>query len=323
MGGYYVSIALLSSDNYLFNALYPGQLATMGSEWYDPFRFVGFRPDKMELYLGCALRFNQSAHKTPYGEMTFKSFEMPQREFIGTKKLQSVSGLRCKVTRQTGWHNFTREKDLSWKRTASVWDGPNVDTPLTIADWQVALNFHGPPNSAGRGLEPGIGPAFWASAKIPNSAATEFAAANIDYRILALNFLYAAGETERVSYEVQSGANFGGDAAIFEVQATKSGIFYHLTYVPVLLIIGLLGVICVCIVCLAMVGKNWRSQTFKEWRKVDSLRLLVDAVDVLRDEPNVRDLQNASNHDLSQWAKRFNVRYVKSVHDGRIFLQHY
>lgn len=187
----------------------------------------------------------------------------------------------------------------------------------------MALNFHGPPNSAGRGLEPGIGPAFWASAKIPNSAATEFAAANIDYRILALNFLYAAGETERVSYEVQSGANFGGDAAIFEVQATKSGIFYHLTYVPVLLIIGLLGVICVCIVCLAMVGKNWRSQTFKEWRKVDSLRLLVDAVDVLRDEPNVRDLQNASNHDLSQWAKRFNVRYVKSVHDGRIFLQHY
>ncbi len=323
MGGYHVSISLVFSDHYLFQARYPGQLATMGDEHYDPFTFVGFVPDKMELYLGCALRFKGSTHQTPYGEITYNTFEMAPEEFVGTKSSQSVFGLRCKVTRQTGWHNLTREKDLSWKRTTSSWDGPKVDTPLTIADWQVALNFHGPSNPAraGIGLEPGIGPAFWASAEIPNSEAAY--PGNIDFRILALNFLYAAGETERMSYEVQSAAQIRENEGIFEVQATKSGIFYKLTCVPALLMAGLLGILCAFLVCLAMVCSNCRSQNFKEWRKIDSLRLLVDAVDVLRDEPNIRNIQDASNHNLSQWAKEFNVRYAKSVDDGRIVLRNY
>jgi hypothetical protein len=322
MGGFHVSILPRFSDGYILQALYPGQLATMGDEHYDPFTFVGFAVDKSQLYLGCALRFNGSTPQTPYGKITYNTFKMPQKEFVGTKMLQSVSGLRCNVTRQTGWHNFTREKDLSWKRTTSSWDGPTVHTTLLIADWQVALNFHGPSNPAraGVGLEPGIGPAFWASATIANSSAGY--PATTDYRILALNFLYAAGETERMFYEVESAAPIGENEGTFEVQASKSAIFYKLTYVPALLIVGLLGILCAFIICSVMVCNNWGSWSFKQWRKVDSLRLLIDAVDGLRDEPNMRNIQDATNDKLEQWGKGFKMRYVKSADDDRIVLQH-
>ena len=325
MGGFFVSIALVFSDGYLLNALYPGQLATMGDEHYDPFTFVGFTSDKMQAYLGCALRFNGSTPQTPYGRVSYRTFEMPQEEFVGTKKFQSVYGLRCKVSRQKGLHNLTREKDLSWKRTTSSWDGPKIDTPLLISEWQVALNFHGPsnPSRANTGLEPGIGPVFWASAVITNPDRKVVGdPETIDYRVLAHNFLYAAGETERISYEVQSVALIREKEGMFEVQATRSDIFYKLTYVPALLIVGLLGIFCSFFVCSAMVCINWGSQSFKQWRKVDLLRLLVDAVDGLRDEPSVRNIQDVSNDRLDQWGKGFNVRYVKSEDDARIVLQH-
>jgi hypothetical protein len=231
-----------------------------------------------------------------------------------------VLGLQCRITREVGSHNFTRLPDLSWKRETSTWHGDKVITPLLISNWQERLNFHAPWTSTKPKNIPGIGAAFWVSASKDPPSSTDFVPIS-DCQTVALNFLYAAAEMERMALEVLN-SNITGDQGTFEVHATESATFYRITYVPALLLLSLLCASLATIISCGLAWYNRRTMTFKEWREVGSVRLLVDAVDGLRQDPSLRQIQGANNHELNNWATNFHVRYSPSAGKDNVRLFH-
>lgn len=119
----------------------------------------------------------------------------------------------------------------------------------------------------------------------------------IDYHVNALNFLYSAGEVERIIFEALN-QNTTAAAPVHEIQATLTGQFYRMTYVPAFLFMGLVCNILAALIPLVLALLALRSRSLVKWRKLDTLRLLVDSIEDLRDEPVLQGLHQARNKEL-------------------------
>ena len=326
MGGYKVQInAVFNTGNgsaLMYQAAYPGQMDVLTSAYNEEYTYLGFTLDQAQAYLGNLASFPtfKDPIPSPYGNITYKTYNMDASGFSGTKQKMSSWGLRCNVTRETGLHNLIRQTDLSWKITDSTWQGSKQATKLLIGDWQLALNFHAPTK---QGFEPGLAPAFQSSATVcPTLLAEDLSCTEplTDYRVNTLNFLYAAGETERIAYEIKNAVPAGGNG-FFQVQAKQSELRYRMTYVPLILLIGLLSVLGAALISFALVFFSRHTTSFRTWRDVDSLRLVVDSVDGLRHEPVLRSIHCSSNTEMERWAQEFTVRYLKEVVDSKMAIK--
>lgn len=133
-----------------------------------------------------------------------------------------------------------------------------------------------------------------------------------------MNFLYAAGETERISYEIKNVQSTPNDTrSSFHVQATQQVLRYRMTYVPLILLSGILSIFFAASLSLSLILSSRRTVSYRMWRDVDSLRLLVDSVNGLRFDPILKDLHDLSNEEMEKRAKLYRVQYSQNLKEAK------
>lgn len=140
--------------------------------------------------------------------------------------------------------------------------------------------------------------------------------ASLNYEKVALNALYAIGETDCMFNKI-SMQNVGQN----ETFQVSSGILeqrYHITYVPLILFGGLLSCLCACLITFGRLVYHWRkrSRSFEMWRKVNVKRLLADVVDGLWNENDFYGISGRDNTALREWSEDYNVCYVECTDES-------
>ncbi|KAF2401716.1 hypothetical protein EJ06DRAFT_555371 [Trichodelitschia bisporula] len=324
MGGFRVAISAILDDGTLYIGDFPGQATVLTNSYNDNYSFIGFN-GKTSAYLGYMTSFNLTrtnrTEDSPYGKITFKAYNMTGQGktdtgtggFSGTKTVMSSWGFRCQVFRQAGAHNLRRNPDLTWRLAGSTWPSSEAKVlhPLLLADWQTSLNYRAPGSFDSATSQPGLAPAFFQGARIcPKDADTPTGCPSsvVDYKLNVLNFLYAAGEMERIALEVLN-ANLTSNDGQFQVAGQRSTLFYRITYVPAILIVGLLSTFLAGVITLGFTFVSWRTVGFRLWRPVDSLRVIIDSAHSFRDDPTVQEMSGADTETLEEWATKFHVKY--------------
>ncbi|KAF4545909.1 uncharacterized protein LTHEOB_4561 [Lasiodiplodia theobromae] len=301
-------------------ANYPGTPSDISTGDGDDYSFVGFTLGSEEAYLGRLNRFNltNDTAPSPYGAVHYAAFNMSQWSFTGTQSTMSTSGLSCSLYRETGTLNYVRagntssttssssSSSSSWTITNPTFDETTkTRIPSLLAQWQTNLNYRAPSAN-----NPGIGPALC------SRGSTYYDNTFGDY---ALNFLYASGEVQRLTYEVAaSSGNATRNAAeyFYPLSGTETEQHYRITYVPSILLVGLISMLGAAGVTAAMALFAWRSVSGRGFRRVDPVRLLVDGVVGLRGEvEEVARVATGSNTVVDEWAGRCRVRY-RAVDEG-------
>jgi hypothetical protein len=97
---------------------------------------------------------------------------------------------------------------------------------------------------------------------------------------------------------------------------------YRIIYIPILLLLGLLGVLGAAAVTSAMVFHTSNAYSTRIGRVVDNLRLLVDSAAGLASvAPVLADAAELDESDLQQWAEKFQVQYYETLEDGHIIIR--
>ena len=301
----------------IFTAPYPGQIADISGAYNEVYQFTAFLENSTEVYLGLLYsNFGLNISNiisSPYGDIHSLSVNMTSHSFSGTKATMSIWGLRCWLNRQDGLLNYTRTPTLTWNLSASSFSTQvNTKVPSLLAPWQTNINYRAP-----RSTVPGIGPALALSASGKSALADAYN--DTDFKIYALNYLYASGEAQRIAYEVAA-LNLSRNLPQFFYNA--SGLVreqhYRMTYVPAFLITGLFCVFFVAVMVVAMTVSTAGTYSARSFRQVDLLRLLVDVSDGLHEEAKVLSDQGLGNDGIEKWAKSCNVKYYKTTVDGEV-----
>ncbi|KAF2125637.1 hypothetical protein P153DRAFT_369667 [Dothidotthia symphoricarpi CBS 119687] len=311
------------SNNTLFQANYPGVPEDIQTYDGDGYSYAGFSLGSLEAYLGHLQRFNMTNDTSPsiYGDVGFRAFNMTGAAlgFTGTQSTMSVSGIRCMLYRERGLLNYTRASSNSsststWTISSTHFDNDQEKSsiPSMLAHFQWSnLNFHAP-----GAVIPGLGPALSNSMTGLHAATT----ANDTFTDFALNFLYASGEAQRILYEVAA-TSTNSSKNLHDYYVDVPGFItqqqYRITYVPSILLLGLLCLLAASIVTAAMAAYVRNSDSARAHRRVDVVRLLVDSVSGLQDS---RDewarIAQKGNGDLDTWAVGYKVRYSRVDDDG-------
>ena len=128
-----------------------------------------------------------------------------------------------------------------------------------------------------------------------------------------MNFLYGAGEIERLFFDVSQRNSTTNNT--IEVEATSIKLVYRITFVPAVLLVALLSLMLSACISLYLIWKYRRSSSYLNWRTVDTLRLLVDAVDGIGNDGVVARMNRVGREELDDWAKKYRVRYIR-ITDG-------
>lgn len=289
--------------------------------------FVGFISDPRiheKLYLGFLSTLpvlggvNNTGEASSYGEL--KYFVTNQSIYMSSQpaKLPRIFyawGISCKVACQTGFHKLEKTDTGSWKRVANAsrYQEETYFPELRISDWAWEFGYRAP----GHKTMPGFGPVFYNTAsKCPTWPSCEHSGTNFSYEKIALNALYAIGDTNRMLNEI-SMQNAGQEGS-FQVSGGIMEQRYRITYVPLILFGGLLSCLCACLITFGLLVYHWRirSRSFRMWRKVNVTRLLADAVDGLRNEKDFYHISRRDNTALREWSEDYHVRYVECTDEN-------
>lgn len=137
---------------------------------------------------------------------------------------------------------------------------------------------------------------------------------------MALNALYAIGETDRMLQEIgmenTTSNTFQVNGALLEQQ-------YHITYVPLLVFFSLLSCLCACLITFGLLvfHRCKKTRSLRTWRKVTVTRLLVDALDGLRDDSTIDAVARWDNAAVRDWSEHYDVQYVQDVDDSGIMIK--
>jgi hypothetical protein len=322
-----------TSNNTMFQANFPGLPGNLQTSGSDGFSYAAFSLGSLEVYLGTLQRFNLTNDTSPsvYGNVGSRAFNMSSSSFTGTQGVMSVSGIRCMLYREHGLLNLRRTPGQN-NNTSPTW-GPlspkfkgdekrvNIPSVLAHSQWN-NLNFHAPGS-----VMPGIGPALLHRPD-PQAIVDFTAPANDSFTDFSLNFLYASGEAQRILYEVATSSNNASHhpAEFFtKVPVLQTQQQYRITYVPSILILGLLALLVASVVTGAMAINARNSISARTHREVNAVRLLLDGVSGLRDSKEDMSLMaQRSNGELESWAAGYKVRYTTLDHGdgtGQIVLE--
>jgi len=245
--------------------------------------------------------------------------------FKGVSTVEPVMylwGIQCRVLRQIGLQNYTRDQSGAWQSSSDVYFNDTDMPPLRLSAFDYQLRFQA---STSNVQIPGFGPAFansaaacpywplceqgtydgWSMASGSNST--------FSFKTMALNALYAIGEANRLLNEVGMQEGRTRTNAIFDVQGAEMVQRYNITYVPLLVFLGLLSCLFACWIVfgLCVYQACRRSYSFRTWRDVTTERLLVDVVDGLRGDPVFDKIAGADNEVIEKWAEEYRVQYVE------------
>ncbi|KIW41936.1 uncharacterized protein PV06_05533 [Exophiala oligosperma] len=353
MGEKSVQFTMTRGETDLLSGNYPGDIALMQNAYNEDYPFMAFPYNGTSAFLGYAGSFNLSneTYSSPYGDIVPKAFNMTASGFNGTKQIMSVWGMECQIHRQNGTVELLRSANGDWKRSlasVNMSEEKTLYQPLRMQQLQLNLNYQAPDVTI-----PGLAPALARSADPCYDATitgTECTASptgtdgtsgttsrTTDYETLALNFLYASAETERMAYEVASTNSTRDQPDFFiDVADTSQILRYRITYVPVILFVGIACMFVAAGITLALVAMSWSSTSGRSFRQVNGLRLLVDVLAGLKqdevvsrpqfsttlegtslqnddDESKTRyeDLKTSSDAELQTWASGCRVRYIE------------
>ncbi|KAG8532943.1 uncharacterized protein KY384_002821 [Bacidia gigantensis] len=301
------------SNDTVFRAEYPGRMDVYTNVNTTKFAFAGFLTNQaqaLQVYLGRFVdsKMTLDAMPSPYGDVIYKSYNMTAFGFNGTKATMSAWGIICNMTRQTGLHNLTRKADLSWEIKESTWSDDQEMTSTMVEDWQKVLNFQTPTTNM-----PGWAPALLSSAvRCPVPLLSDGQCGTkkvIDYQTYAMNFLYVAGEIERILYEIKNAEATVNVKTYLQVTATQKVLRYRMTYVPLILLGGILSILFAAVITLSLILLCRQTISYATWREVDILRIVVDTIDGVQRGRIFRDLHDLSNDEMKAQAKLYRVRY--------------
>lgn len=154
----------------------------------------------------------------------------------------STYTLQCSLYRQDGVLNFTRNSDRSWLLTTSTFDERPVPYASFLSDWDMRYTRN-------KSAPPLADNLFSSAVQYSGGVAAGF-----NFTLAANNILYASGEIARIMYNVAS-LNTSRDQPdyFYNVTGTVNREFYRVTYVPALLLIGLVCVVLCASMTLALV----------------------------------------------------------------------
>ncbi|KAL1639782.1 hypothetical protein SLS58_007524 [Diplodia intermedia] len=178
---------------------------------------------------------------SPFGELEIMSLEfvISPTFAVPSEKNAVAWGVRCSILRQEGTLNYTRSSKTGqsgWKIIGASFSNIKHAVPSFLSEWQTNLNYRAPNTSVS-----GIGPALARTGGIPNLTNPD-GAQNNNWTTFIANFLYASAETERLTYEAAASSNSDGSntSYFYPVSASSRAQFYRITYIPVILLLGLL-----------------------------------------------------------------------------------
>ncbi|KAJ5634796.1 hypothetical protein N7528_002638 [Penicillium herquei] len=290
-------------------ALIPGMRSSVTDDPYNhEYQYIGFIINDTYAYLGYLDSFNDTKTVLPseYGDVHGQAYNMTPSGFTETKSLMTNWGISCAIYRQEGFHNYTRQVNTTyWEITSSFFSEEKAIVSSFLSAWQTTLNYQAPISSIA-----GIGPAIGATAGSPFTSTA-------NWTIYALNYLYASGETERISYEVAANTSIGGDGFFYSVEATQSVQRYRITYIPLLLLLGLLGVIGAASIASSLMLFGRETISGRLGREVSGVRLVVDSVAGLRDSGSIDAASRiVSVNKLDEWATDYKVKYSEVVEES-------
>lgn len=318
-GGYTSVIESTAADGQLLQAHVPGIPADIQGAYNDQYQFAAFSSNATDVYLGYLDSFNSTGGfiSSTYGIIRPVAVNMTSSGFSATKSIMSYWGVRCWLNRQEGRLNYTRDDSRRWTLSESSFLPETVIVPSSLAMWQTNLNYRSP----GAAI-PGIGPALATTAGRTGCAHLDCRVNSIhcpmqcdngtDFSKLALNYLYASAESQRILYEVAA-SNATRDKPIYwyNVSSTASKEYYRMTYVPAILATGLLSCFAAAAITTTMAVYVHQTYSARVLRRVDALRLVVDCVDGLQRVRLDQGMVSFSNSELEKWASHHRIAYEK------------
>lgn len=292
----------------------------------DDYQYVAFPPDNMNVFLGYLYSFNDTKYaiNSSFGEVYPTAFNMTPFGFQSTKAIMTTWGVSCSIVRQEGFLNYTRQPGQSWTIAGSLFSDKKSVAKTFLSNWQTDLNYQAPMSTIS-----GIGPPL---ARTAGSLADSLSIADgvinegqtpLNWTIFALNYLYASGEVQRISYEVAAENSSSNQPDYFyNVSATTTIQHYQITYIPLLLLLGLLSVLSAAVITGAMAFYTRNTRSTQVARDVNVLRLLVDSVAGLQESaPAMAAAGTLDKADLEKWAAEFRVRYSEVVEGDDIVIR--
>lgn len=291
-----------------------------------------------------------AAFRSPWGAVAPPAAgyntHVPAQQNASTPRTRWTWGVRCTTQRADGTLTYARSAAGAWQRAAARFDddAPRAAPSSSLPAWQLNLNYHLPATdyfddvAAQEDATLGIGPALGRTAGVPDplelwqwaqegDGDDDDLADAIDWRVFAANYLYASGEAERLTYEVgATGGDWRANATSYwySPEARAMARFYRVTYVPVILLVGLVATVGAAGVVVGMAWWARGTGSARVGRDVDVLRLVVDGVVGLRGDAEgvVAEVARGEKERLERWARGCRVRYEEVLEgDGEMVLR--
>lgn len=319
MGRYHSTEIHVRWENEWFRASYPGVVEDIQTAYLETDQFAAFRlSDNTEVYIGYFAAFdtNNTIISSAYGDIKPHSANVTSTIFGATKGAISHWGIRCWLNRQDGFLNYTRIDGQKWSISQSKFFSKAVKVPSSLANWQTNLNYRAPGSTL-----PGIGAALAQSAGQPQYSVRCHNASDYcgyqcdnatDFSKLALNYLYASGESEWILYEVAAlNSTRDGTELWYNVSSTAAKEYYRITYIPAILVVSIVSLFAAAAATAAMAAYRYRTYSARQFRQVDVLRLVVNCLDGLQEANAEKEIAGFPRAKLENWAAHCRVVYEK------------
>lgn len=247
---------------------------------------------------------------TAWGELSpvYENITIPLSGAMGAYGTDSYA-LQCVLLRQEGLLEYRRRDDQSWFIASSSFQDERKAVRSFLEDWQLDL-------ASGRPAPP-LGDVLWGGSTTVSVCNEQLSGNCFQYNDFATavnNLVFASGEATRIIYNVAA-VNASRDNVdyFYNVTGEVDRQFYRITYVPVLLLVALLGIIISALLVTVLVVATMKTWSWKSFRQVDITRLVVDCVgaDLAKDDSSFSQLRRASDDELTEWAGRYRVGYEK------------
>jgi hypothetical protein len=224
-----------------------------------------------------------------------------------------VSGVICELHQQNGFANLTVNKSSTqtWDVTSSVFDEKSVAVQDRLYHFQSAYQYRAPLDATRAGLS-GMGTALGTEALPEDSS---FAGLAVNMSTFVNNFLYAAGAVESSLFNIAL-LNSTRTSTAYTVNGVHEVLKYRMTYIPGILILGLIGLTICAAIVLGMTLPSWRAaRSIWTGQMVDGLKFVADFAPAAKGGEGLVDTDVEDRANLERWGKE--TMLVCVVEDGR------